>query len=227
MWQALLDAIRRRQRRSAPGGPVRRWASANGLVFRPEPGRGFTLAGLWQRRHVRVECGDALRPYIEGQELSARAALDLQTEASVILMNRVLRRQLDHRVQVLRAEGVPDAAMPEEAQWLSTFHEAGWVGPSAEFWGRYAVLTDAPELAREWLQPEVIDRLMHWPLGGVRPDTPLLFMLLRGKVYLRLQMEPPPDPDTAVHALDLFHRLALRALVLQPGGGLDGLSSRA
>jgi len=142
-------------------------------------------------------------------------------------MNRALRRQLDHRVQVLRAEGVPACAMPEEAQWLSAFHEAGWVGPSAEFWGRYAVLTDSPDLAREWLQPEVVDRLMHWPLGGVRSETPLLFMLLRGKVYLRVQMDPPADPDTAVHALDLFQRLAHRALALQPGGGLDGLSSRA
>jgi hypothetical protein len=48
----------------------------------------------------------------------------------------------------------------------------------------------------------------------VSPQTPVMFMLMRGKAYLRLQVDHPEDRAAALHALDLFEHLCGRALQL-------------
>ena len=44
--------------------------------------------------------------------------------------------------------------------------------------------------------------------ASVTPQTPLLISRQRGRLQMRLQMDPPADPDAAVHALDLLRLLA-------------------
>ena len=103
--------------------------------------------------------------------------------------------------------------LPEEVRWLSMYRDAGWPGPVDAFWGRYAVLTDDPETARHWLDTDSIDMLMNWP-GEPGWDAPRLFMLTRGKTYLRMQAGPPGDSTVALHALDIFEHLSGSALRL-------------
>ena len=59
-----------------------------------------------------------------------------------------------------------------------------------------------------------VQRLMTWPGDRVSAATPVLFMLLRGKLYLRLQIDQTRDTATALHAMDLLRHLTEQASAL-------------
>jgi len=114
--------------------------------------------------------------------------------------------------------------LPEEVRWLATFRDAGWPGPDEAFWARYAVLTDAPELARQMIDEATIAGLMQWPDDAVQADTPLMLMRLRGKVQMRLQLNRPRHP-----ASEVARSTRLRACVSASRGPSSGerLSAQA
>lgn len=176
------------------------------------------MGGRLLDRPFRAECIVSSRAYIQGMELMAKADLGLSSEVNVIVMNRALKRTLEVLANGLYA-GITDAlqttasALPEEVRWLSAYRDAGWPGPVDQFWGRYAVLTDAPGMARHWLNAESVAMLMDWP-GEPEGDAPRIFMLTRGKTYLRMQVGSSGDNTTALHALDIFEHLSGRALQL-------------
>jgi hypothetical protein len=53
---------------------------------------------------------------------------------------------------------------------------------------------------------------MHWPDNARSAGTPLLLMRLRGKLQMRLQLEPSRHAGCECHALELFERLSQRLL---------------
>lgn len=201
----------------ADEGPIQ-WAHERLLSHKPLHGGAYALEGRLLDRPFRAECIASSKPYIQGLELMAKADLGLTPEVTVIVMNRALKRRLDAQANALYAE-VTDTlqttakALPEELRWLSVYRDAGWPGPDDAFWGRHAVLTDSPETARQWLDTDSIDRLMNWPAEPDQ-DAPRLFLLTRGKTYLRMQAGLPGDSTSALHALDLFEHLSGRALQL-------------
>lgn len=204
---------------SVPSTRLAQWASSHGLTFKPLTGDAYTIAGSWQDRSVRIECGAPSRSYMHGTELMARVDLDLVMSSSVIVMNRSLKRALEQQATELYASYTDPlqtsaALLPEEIRWLAVYRDAGWVGPDEAFWERYAVLTDSAETARAWIDAGVMPRLMDWPGDAVSAVTPVLFMLRRGKTYLRLQIDQVRDTATATHALDALFHLSEQATTL-------------
>jgi hypothetical protein len=218
MFERLKTAFSSRVAAGDADEGLAQWAHERLLNHMPLLGGAYAIGGRLLDRPFRAECIASSRAYIQGMELMAKADLGLTPEVSVIVMNRALKRRLEVLANELYAE-VTDAlqttarALPEEVRWLSMYRDAGWPGPDDAFWGRYAVLTDAPDMARQWLDDESIGMLMDWPAepGG---DAPRLFMLTRGKTYLRMQAGPPGDSTPALHALDIFEHLSGRALQL-------------
>ena len=75
------------------------------------------------------------------------------------------------------------------------------------------VLSDASELARRWLNADAIEFLT---LGNSdsAARVPLLIALMRGKCYLRLQVNPHAREADTLLALELLEHLIGRALKL-------------
>lgn len=211
MFERLKNAFGHPASTPRDDGALSQWAHERLLSHLPLLGGGFAMGGRLLDRPFRAESVSSSRAYIQGVELMAKADLGLTTEVNVILMNRALKRSLEAQA----AEGlqIKENPVPEEVRWLSLYRDAGWAGPDERFWARYAVLTDAPEVARQWLDAESLEWLMGWP-EPVQPETPLMFMLTRGKTYLRLQVDKPGDSAAALHALDIFEHLSGRALQL-------------
>ncbi|WP_291009292.1 hypothetical protein [Hydrogenophaga sp.] len=219
MFDLLKTALNRSPKPGAMDESLVQWANERLLSHMGMVGGAYALGGRLLDRPFRAECLASARQYITGMELMAKSDLGLTPAVNVILMNRNLKRQFETQAQAHYAD-VTDTlqttakALPEELRWLSLYRDAGWEGPAPAFWARYAVLTDTPEVARHWVDGDTVDMLMEWPLD-VSPGTPVLFMLTRGKTYLRMQGGqggPGGQAGVAVHALDVFEHLTGRAL---------------
>lgn len=202
--------------RRARSAPLAKWAHDHALSFNPRVGGAYALAGRWQDRPVRIQCLETSRPFIQGMELMARADLGLKQEGNVVVMNRRLKEVLEAQSRALYSHYTDDlqtmaGVVPDEVRWLSMYRDASWAGPDRGFWARYAVLTDAPEMARRWIDSETEQRLMDWP-EPVSDETPVMLMLQRGKTYMRMQIDRKGDTGTALHAFGLFDRASQRAL---------------
>ena len=202
--------------RRARSAPLAKWAHDHALSFNPRVGGAYALAGRWQDRPVRIQCLETSRPFIQGMELMARADLGLKQEGNVVVMNRRIKEVLEAQSRALYSQYTDDlqtmaGVVPDEVRWLAMYRDAGWSGPDRRFWSRYAVLTDAPDTARRWIDSETEQRLMEWP-EPVSEETPLMLMLQRGKTYMRMQIDRKGNTDIALHALGLFDRASQRAL---------------
>lgn len=219
MFDRLKNALTRRQEAGIRLQPLAQWAEDSGLQYSPLPGDSWALHGEWGGLPVRIECAAPSRPFIKGAELMARMDLGLVDAGGVVVMNRLLKHHLEQWAGELYSQ-YTDALqttaqqVPEEVRWLATYRDAGWSGLDQRFWARYAVLTNALEFAREWIDPEGLERLMHWPEGTLAPHTPLMLMLLKGKAYMRLQLDHGRDTRTALHALNLFRHFGEQALAI-------------
>ncbi len=186
------------------------------MSFHPMMGGAYALSGRWQGRAVRIQCLAPSRPFIQGMELMARADLGLKQEGNVVVMNRRLKDLLEAQSRALYSKYTDDlqtmaGVVPEEVRWLSMYRDAGWAGPDRRFWGQYAVLTDTPDLARRWIDSETEHNLLAWS-DSVMAEAPMIFMLQRGKTYMRMQVDRSGDTATALHAFGLFERASQRAL---------------
>lgn len=221
MFERLRKAWLRLHWSSAQREPLAQWAQTHGFVFAPQVQGAYALSGNWSGKAVRIECMAASRPFMKGMELMARADLGLPGAGGVVLMNRVLKLHLEQWASELYSQYTDTLqttahALPDEVRWLAMYRDAGWSGPDSHFWARYAVLTDAPDRARQWLDSDGLRRLMRWPSDAVTEETPLMLMVMRGKAYMRLQIDQPRDVATALHALDLFHHFSERARQVLP-----------
>lgn len=200
------------------GDGLARWAVER-MLSHHRLSNGATVAqGLLHDRPFQAGCAPSSRPYIVGVELMARADLGVSDDVHIVVMHRALKRALEKAASSFHAN--PDGPLhsgdkpvPEELAWLSMYRDAGWPGPTPDFWARYCVLTDNLEAAREWLDGDAVESLCDAPTA-LRPVTPFLIALTRGKVYLRLQMEAPDDGLVSHHALDTLEQLSARALKL-------------
>lgn len=219
MFDLLKTALNRSPKPGAMDESLVQWANERLLSHMGMVGGAYALGGRLLDRPFRAECLASSRPYIAGMELMAKSDLGLTPAANVILMNRNLKRQFEalahaHYADVTDTLQTTVKDLPEEVRWLSLYRDAGWEGPAPAFWAQYAVLTDTPDVARHWVDGDTVDMLMEWPLD-VSPETPMLFMLTRGKTYLRMQGGqggPGGQAGVAVHALDVFEHLSGRAL---------------
>ncbi len=218
MFERLKNALGVGSTKVEADEALAQWATERMLTYRALGGGGCALEGRVLDRPFRAGCTASSRSYIRGMELMARAELGLRPDVHVIVMNRALKRSLEALAHTLYGEvtgtlQTTDKPLPEEVGWMSAYRDAGWPGPPADFWAQHAVLTDAPEAARQWLDEESIALLRDAP-DQLHADTPRLFWLTRGKAYLRMQLDQPGDNASALYALDVFEHLSARALRL-------------
>lgn len=206
MFELLKTVLRKPPKAGEADGALVQWAHSRLLSHMALTGGAFALGGRLMDRPFRAECAESSHAYIPGVALLARSELDLPTPITVILLNRSLMRWL--LAQRDTAPGT-DASVVDLIQQFTALREVGWDGPLAAFWARYAVLANDPDVARHWVDADTESALMAWPepIGG---QTPMLFVLARGKCSMRMQVAG--QSAVILHALDLFEHLCARAL---------------
>lgn len=186
---------------------VSKWAGTKGFAFTgPSEGTGFVLSGKIDNKPWKLERGKSTRDYIRGEELRARAELQLNDDVAVLIMNRPLKEVLEKRAYEIFTDTLQttvDPSLPEEMRWLAMYPEAGWHALPPAFWKRYSVLAEKREQAMVWISPHLAELLMNWPEPATNAQVPFVLMILRGKAYLRMQYTPA-DMPTLEHALKIF-----------------------
>lgn len=211
--------------------PVSQWAATQGFAFADGRARqAFSVTGRVADKRWRLELGPPSRSYILGEELRARADLGDDSELAVLVMSRGLKEMLQKQADQL-PQHAPQAhsqrPLGEELRWLSQYPEVDWIGPSLQFWSRFAVMAGAREQAVEWLGADLVRQLMSWPLPGASHEVPFVLLLLHGKVYLRMEYRPA-DLPTLQHAAAIFTTACEGAAVmLAQSAGAQGQAPRA
>jgi hypothetical protein len=182
---------------------VSEWASLQGLSY-TERGKGYSMDGKIKGKPWKIEQGKPSRDFIKGIELRARGEMGLREDVAVMIMTRSLKNDLDKRAFSLYTDTLQtqvDPHLPEEMRWLSMYEEVGWEELGQVFLDHYAILADERESAVAWLTPELAGQLLAWPSS--EPGVPQVLMVLRGKVYLRMQINEGDIP-TLEHATRVF-----------------------
>jgi len=212
--QGLFRVTAKSGRRSASAA-VSEWALRQGLAISERgDGQGFSLTGAIAGNAWKIECGTPSRDFIRGDELRARAQLDLDGEVSVLVFNRPLKESLEKKAYRIYTDMLQTSVGPlltEEMRWLAMYQEVGWGSMNPAFWSRYSVLASRRDDAMAWLEPELSNLLLHWPEPAPQVTTPFVLMLLRGNVYLRMEYAPS-DLPTLQHAAAIFTRACQSAL---------------
>jgi len=209
------------EREGAPShlahGPVSEWAATQGFGFSVDGSQGIALEGKVSGKPWRLQLGRPTRNYILGEEVRARAELEISGDIAVLVMNRPLKEALEKRAYQIYTDSLQtsvDSTLPEEMRWLAMFDEVGWDSLPREFWERYAVLTDRRENALAWVDPTLADLMLNWPAPAPSAEVPFMVLLLNSKAYLRMEYTPA-DLGTLQHAAHIFTSACESALVLQ------------
>jgi hypothetical protein len=193
-------------------GKISEWAALEGLTY-TERGNGYTVDGKIQGKPWRLEQGKPSRDFIKGLELRARGEMGVREDVAVMVMTRSLKNHLDQRAFSLYTDTLQtqvDPHLPEEMRWLSMYEEVGWEELGTPFLDSYAILADVRSHATAWLTSDLVAQLLAWPSS--EPSVPGVLMVLRGKVYLRIQINPG-DMATVEHATRVFTTACETALV--------------
>ena len=187
------------------------WALARGLPLVLDSGsRNFLMSGELAGKSLKLERGPASREYIHGAELRGRAEIAPKQGVTILIMNRLLKEELEKRAYSLYTDTLETKASPaltEEMRWLALYPEVGWDALSDDFCGRYAVMTDSRAHAMRWIEPAFQDLLTAWPDPPPAKSLPFIFALMRGKANLRMQMAPadlPEERPLLEHAARVF-----------------------
>lgn len=195
------------------------WIAAHALFFKAAAGGpAFSLSGLVSGKPWKVDRAAKPRNYIAGQELRGRVDIDANPQITVVIMNRALKELLENRAYALYTDSIETEASPalmEEMRWLASYPEVGWQEPPDSFWARYAVMSDRRSNAIKWLTPDLIELLMAWPQPAPSADVPLMMMLMRGKMHMRMQWGQA-DEHLMAHAVKLLLDASQRAAAAFP-----------
>jgi hypothetical protein len=184
---------------------VSEWASLQGLTASERgDSKGFHVFGKVGDKPWRIEQGRPSRDFIKGLELRARGEMQVREDVSLMVLTRSLKNDLEKRAFSLYTDSlqtIADPNLPEEMRWLSMYEEVGWESLGNAFLDQYAILADDKEHASAWLTPQLAQQLMAWPSSEM--DVPCVLMVLRGKIYLRMQISEG-DLPTLEHATRVF-----------------------
>ncbi|MBV7429899.1 MULTISPECIES: hypothetical protein [unclassified Acidovorax] len=184
---------------STPGRPVTnrdvsRWAAGQRLAIVAHATDGhFDLGGDIHGHPWRLECGAPTRDYVQGLELRGRADVGADPDAAVMVINRPLQEVLEGTVYDAITDTLQTAvssSLPEEMRWLSMYEEMSWPGLPASFREHFTVVSERIELAQRWIHAPVVSQLLNaveGEGGAERAKSPLVLMLARGRVYLRME----------------------------------------
>lgn len=166
------------------------WAKTHGHVFKTvRSERGGVIDCREGARNWRVEWGDSQRTYIQGAELRLREDLGVSQDFQLLLLSRTLGTQLETDVFDRFTEAMQtqiDHTMPEEMRWLAMFPRVQ-TGDNKALKVRFTLQSPNDQAAQAWVGGEMPQALMHAAQTFLATDPPFVIMLLRGKLYLRMQ----------------------------------------
>jgi hypothetical protein len=195
----MLGAFKRwiGARRDGPDGrALVGWARDKEFVAkRVRDGDGLVVEGHSHQQPWRMEWGNPQRGYILERELRIRMELGLPSSLQMLLTSRELAEQLEADAFAIFTQDMQtriDSSMPEEMRWLTMFPKAQ-IAPMKSLRTRFVAVASAAAPLNHWLEGEFAQQLESASRTWLSPDTPLVLMTLRGRLYLRLEaLQPTP-----------------------------------
>ncbi len=171
-----------------------------------------------------MEWGPSQRSYIAGDELRIRLDLNLPGALQLLAMTRPLMERLEQETferYTQEAQTLIDMSHPEEMRWLAMFPKID-LSFDKVLQARYGVLGVNTVLGMAWINGPLGEQLVKSTQDLLAGDDPFVLMVMRGKVYLRLQLAEP-QPQSLSQCLAVFDAAVQSALQLTgqmpPGGG--------
>jgi hypothetical protein len=214
----MLDAFKRLIARK-PSEPewsdVADWAERRRLGFKRvrDEGGGFVLDGSINGKPWRLEWGPPQRKYIDGHELRIRMELGLSPNLQMLVLSQPLYETLERTAFESITEStqtVIDGNTPEEVRWIVMFPKANVKGSKA-LRSRFHFTGAAAVDAERWLEGPLGEAFERADAGFLSGQPPFVLMVLRGRVYLRMQLDAP-DVASLSGALALFETAVPEAL---------------
>ena len=197
------------------------WAAQQRHEFRrAREDQGFVIEGQLGGKPWRLEWGPPQRPYIKGHELRLRMELSLPSDMQMLLLTRPLMGELERQTFENFTESNQtqiDTATPEEMCWLVMFPRV----PLTEFptlRAHLGAVASEPEHGLSWLAgplAQVLERCVGNLLTG---DPPFVLMTLRGRTYLRLELDDPSAANIAA-AIAVFEAAVTQAVRVAGSAG--------
>jgi hypothetical protein len=205
----MLDSIKsliERATRRAEGDAIAGWARRAGYVHKREKdGDGFAIEGSFDGTPWRMEWGAPQRRYIEGRELRMRMVLGVSPDLQMLLMTKSLKERLASEAFALATQSNQtslDDSVGEETRWLVVFPKVP-LGESQIVRSCYGLVANHRHEGIAWLEGPLAHALERAAATWLNAQPPFLLMTLRGRLYLRLQLESADEDDVAA-ALTLF-----------------------
>jgi len=197
------------------------WAQRHGHGFKRARGdAGFVIDGLLDGKAWRMEWGPPQRGYIAGHELRLRMELDLASHAQMLLLSTPLMDTLERQTFEEFTDNVQTqigTKTPEEMRWLVMFPKVN-LGTLTALNGRFGAVASDPAAGLAWIDGPLANALEQATAGFLREQPPFVVMTLRGRVYLRVQLDVP-DAAVMNAALALFETAVAEALRATAGAG--------
>ena len=194
---------------------VAKFAKDKKLIFAERAGgRGYTLDGQIQGKPFKIERGSPSREYVQGVELRARCDLGVSPHAVLMIVNRHLKKSLDENTYSAftdTMETMVNSNLPEEVLWMTMYGEVGWHDLNERFVNDYCILAEDKQIARALIDSKLEKLLSNWPTR--RTTNPLVIMLMRGRVYFRMQFDD--DSFALDHAIDCLRSFSEQVLAKQ------------
>ncbi len=221
----MLDSFKRlflRQGHDRDLTLISDWAQQRGYGFKRARGEdGFVIDGQLDGRPWRIEWGPPQRDYIRGHELRLRMELDLSSDAQMLVLSRPLMDSLERKTFEEFTDNVQTqigTQTPEEMRWLVMFPKVN-LTTLKNLRSQFGAVASVPETGLAWLEGPLANALEQASRGLLRTEPPFVLMTLRGRAYLRTQLDAP-DPKAVAGTLALFEIGVLQALrVVGDGAG--------
>lgn len=198
----MLETLQRLWRRQPAPDPhdaasIEAWGRRRGEVVKhTRHGGGVVVEYRFAERAARVEWGPAQRPYMGQRELRVRVDLGVPSALEMMVMSRSLANRLEGEAYQRLVHGQQteaDVQMPEEARWLAMFQRAPLDAPYAAVMAPFVVLGASTGYARRWVEGELATRLARALTHWLTTETPLVIMVVRGRLDLRIQADALDD----------------------------------
>ncbi len=196
---------------------VAAWAEAGAHVFkRSREGDGFVVEATgsipW-----RMEYGPPQRDYLQTRELRIRAELGLPGEMQMLVMARSLAELLERRMFESSIESDRtqiDQSSPVEQRWLALFQPVD-LGRWRGLRQRFVAVASVAEQGSAWFGGGLAAALVGAGDTLLAADPPILLMIQRGRLQMRLQQAAVNEPVVAA-AVSLFEVAATSAVGAMP-----------
>ena len=193
---------------------VSEWAQRRGYGFKRVKGdEGFVIDGVFDAKPWRMEWGPSQRGYIVGHELRLRMENALGSDVQMLLLSRTLMDVLERQTFEEFTDNVQtqiSSKTPEEVRWLVMFQKLSFATLKS-LRSRFGGVASDPALGLVWLEGPLANALERAANGLLADDPPFVLMTLRGRSYLRLQLEAP-EPNALSAAVALFEVAVTQAM---------------